>query len=104
MSLEAAEANQIKIMLDRLLDFSARDPGHGEAEGGVVVNGLPRQESEVLEHHGNAVGRPARDWLTVDIEASAAQLGKPGDAAQQRGLAAAGGADDAKNFVALHLQ
>ena len=58
----------------------------------------------MLEHHRHAVGRPALDRLAVHQQLAVAQVGEPGDAAQQGGLAAAGRADDAHDLVAPDLQ
>ena len=60
MLLEAGEADEIEIMRDALLDDGGRRAGHREPEGGVVVDRLPRQQAEMLEHHGDAVGRARR--------------------------------------------
>ena len=102
--LEAGEADELEIVRDAFLDLVARDARHREAEGGVVEHGLPGQQAEVLEHHGDAVGRPALDRLAVHQNAAAAQIGEAGDAAQQRGLAAARRAHDAHDLVALDAE
>ena len=58
----------------------------------------------MLEHHGDAVGRTAFDRLAVHQQLAVAQVGQPGDTAQQGGLAAAGRTDDAHDLVAPDLQ
>ena len=55
----------------------------------------------MLEHHGDAVGRPSGHRLAMDQELAAAQIGEAGDAAQQRGLAAARWTHHAHDLVAL---
>src|SRR6516162_9150375 len=55
----------------------------------------------MLKDHGNPVGRPRADRLAVDEKPAAAEIGEARDAAQKRGLAAARGADDAHDLVAL---
>ena len=52
--LEAGEADEVEIVPHALLDDGRRRAGHGEPEGGVLVDGLPRQQAEMLEHHGDA--------------------------------------------------
>ena len=87
--------------MTRALDLGARRMRHRQPEGGIVVDRLPRQQAEMLEHHGDAVGRAARDRLALHEQLAAAQIGEAGDAAQQRGLAAARRADHAHDLVAL---
>src|SRR5205823_3461345 len=94
--------DEIEIVRDARPDLPAPYAGHRQPEGGIIVNGLPRQQAEMLKHHGNAVRRPAGNWLAMDQERTAAQIGEPRDAAQQRGLAAARRADDAHDLVAPH--
>src|SRR5215472_5005097 len=58
----------------------------------------------MLEHHGDAVGRDALDRLALHHELAVGEGGEAGDAAQERGLAAARGTDHAHDFVAAHLE
>ena len=104
MALEAGEADEIEIVRDALLDLCARRAGHRQPERGVVVDGLPRQQAEMLKHHGDAVRRTPGDRLAVDEDLTAAQIGEPRDAAQQRGLAATRRPDHAHDLVAPHLE
>src|SRR5215831_17286171 len=55
----------------------------------------------MLKDHGNPVGRPCTDRFAVDEKPAAAEIGEARDAAQKRGLAAARGAHDAHDLVAL---
>src|SRR5258708_27996996 len=55
----------------------------------------------MLKDHGNPVGRPCTDRFSGDEKAAAAEIGEARDAAQKRGLAAARGAHDAHDLVAL---
>ena len=48
-------------------------------------------------------GRPTTG-LPWTVQLAAAQLGEPGDAAQQRGLSAARRTDDAHDLVAAHRE
>src|SRR6266478_2190814 len=55
----------------------------------------------MLKDHGDPVGRARTDRFAVDEKPAAAEIGEAGDAAQKRGLAAARGAHDAHDLVAL---
>ena len=85
-------------MRDALLDVGGRRAGDRQAEGGIVINGLPGQQPEVLEYHRHAFGR-AGDQLAVDQEFAFADVDEAGNAAQQRGLAATARAHDAEDFL-----
>src|SRR5271170_4565259 len=57
----------------------------------------------MLKHHGDALRRsPHRS--AADQKLAGADVGEARDAAQQRRLAAAAGADDAKRLAIAHLQ
>lgn len=79
----------------RRLRSSARDAAHLEPVGDVVEHVHVRVEGVVLEHHRNVaiLGFLAGDVLVADEDAAAGDFLKPGDAAQGRGLAAAGRPD-----------
>src|SRR5690349_11046576 len=55
----------------------------------------------MLKDHGNPIGRACTDRFAVDEKPAAAEIGEACDAAQKRGLAAARGAHDAHDLVAL---
>src|SRR5262252_4446578 len=55
----------------------------------------------MLKDHGNPVGRAGADRLAVDEKPAATEIGEARDATQKRGLAAARGAHDAHDLVAL---
>ena len=101
MALEAREPDQLKIVRDPFTDLRVRRARHRQAEGRVVVDGLPREQPEMLEHHGHPVGRPSAHRFAVDQKLATADIGQPRDRAQQRGLAAARGSHHAHDFVAL---
>ena len=67
-----------------------------EPEGEVLAHAHMRVERVGLEHHGQAaVGRRhVVDQLAVDADLAAGRPVEPGDLPQQRGLAAAGRADE----------
>jgi hypothetical protein len=103
MLLEAGQTDEVEIMRDALLDARGRRPGHGEAEGRVVVDVLPWQQAEMLKHHRHALGR-AGHRLAADGEGATADIRQAGDATQERRLAAAAGADDAEDFLIANGQ
>jgi hypothetical protein len=78
-------------------------PAHGEPEGGVLVHRLPRQQAEMLEHHGDA-RRRSRNLLAEHRKLAGAYVDEAGDAAQEGGLAAAARADDAQDFLVAHVE
>jgi hypothetical protein len=83
-------------------DLLALRPGHAtqlEAEGGVAQGGGPREEGEVLEHEGALRPRPV-DRLAVDQDVAAGGRDQAGDDLEQRGLAAAAGAEEGGQLAA----
>ena len=81
---------------DALVDLAPAEAHVLESESHVLVHAHVRVERIGLEHHGKPAvgGRNVRDALAVDQDVAAADLLEAGDDAQQRGLAAAGGADE----------
>ena len=69
----------------------------------VVVDGQPRQQRVVLEHHG-AVRARLVDLAVLEEHAAGGRLEQPGDDVEQRGLAAAGVADDRDELALLDAQ
>ena len=69
-----------------------RRAGHPHAVGDVVVHRLPRKQAEVLEHHRHAGDRFSDD-LIADADFAGVVRDQPVNAAQHRGLAAAGRPD-----------
>ena len=81
---------------DALGDLGAGEAGVLEAEGEVLAHGHVRVEGVGLEDHGEAAvgGAGLGDVAAVDGDAAGGGAVEAGDEAQQRGLAAAGGADE----------
>ncbi len=100
MTFEAGEADQVQIMRDPRFDFGARHARHGQPEGRIVVDGFPRQQPEMLKDQGNPVRRAQPDRLAVHEKSATAEIGQARNAAQERGLAAARGTNDAHDLVA----
>ena len=80
--------------------------GHLQREGDVVAHRHMRIERIGLEHHGElALGRRlAGHVAAVDVDGAAAGVLEPGDQPQQRGLAAARGADEDDELAVLDDQ
>ena len=89
--LEPAQAHQVHEGGHAPRDLIPGRARHAQSVGDVVVDRLPGKEAEMLEHHGDARWR-LHDALAVDQHLALAR-DEPVDAAQQRGLAAARGAD-----------
>ena len=69
-----------------------------QSEGDVVGDGEPGKERVGLEHHA-AIGARAGDGLAVEQHAARGGAVEAGNDAQQRRLAAAGGAEDGDEIV-----
>ena len=80
---------------DAGLDLGLRHAAVAQAIGHVVVDAHVRVERVILEHHGDvALGRlDLVDDAAADIDLACGDGLEPRDHAQQRGFAAAGGAD-----------
>src|ERR1700689_2889225 len=100
--LETRQAHQLDEARHAPRDLVPVQTGHAQAVGDVVVNRLPRKQSEMLEHHGDA-GLGLGHQLAVDPHLA---LGgdEPVDAAQERGLAAARGPDQRHDFALADLE
>jgi hypothetical protein len=80
--------------------------------GDVVDHLAVRQQAEVLEDHADLVaadlaepgGGGAADVLAADPDLARAGLDQPGEAAYERGLAAAGQAHDHEDLARTHLE
>jgi hypothetical protein len=77
------------------------NPAHAQAVGDVVADAHPGEDRLLLEDHGvDALGA----ILVADVHLSVALLVQPGYDAQQRGLAAAAGTDDAGELALRDVQ
>ena len=96
-----AEFNQGEDVLHALAAFVSGDFLHAQAEGDVLRHRQVGEQCIALEHHADAAflrGKrqqilPVEDYLTAIDRCQA------GDAAQQRGLAAAGRAEQGDEFA-----
>src|SRR5436189_1178137 len=88
-------------MRNPLADLRPRSARDGEPESRVVENGFPRQQTKMLEYHGDTIGGTTGNVFPLNEQAAAAQIGQACDTAQQRGLSAAGRSDNAHDLIAL---
>ena len=90
-----AEFEDARGFLDPGVDLGLGHAAVAQAVGHVVVDAHMRIERVILEHHGDvALGRlDLVDDAAADVDLAAADGLQPRDHPQQRGLAAAGGAD-----------
>ncbi len=90
-------------LADLLVDHVLRRLRHLEREGDVVAHAHMRIERVGLEHHREAAlrGPDVGRVLAVDQDLAGGDVLEAGDQAQQRGLAAAGGADEDDEFAVL---
>src|SRR5471032_533781 len=91
---ESVQTHQIDRFGDALLDLVLRRVAKPQAVTDIARQIFPRKQPEVLEHHRDDRQR-LFDALPVDADLTAIELVQAADAAQQRGLAASGRADDA---------
>ena len=94
-----------------LLRLSAGDVLDGDGgQGAVVQHVFVVEQVKALEHHADAlaqavqVGVQVRQVLAAEPDVAAVRLLQQVQAAKQRGLAGAGGADDAHHLALLHVQ
>ena len=101
-----AEFENAGGFLDAGVDLGLRHAPVAQAIGHVVVDAHMRIERVVLEHHGDvAVGRlDLVDDAAADIDLAAGDGLEARDHAQQRGLAAAGGADQHAELAVADLE
>ena len=87
-------------------DLGLRQPLVLEAEAQVLVDAHVRVERVGLEHHGHAARRRHQMVAAraVDIDLAVADVLEAGDHAQQRRLAAAGGADEDGEGAVIDLE
>ncbi len=86
--------------------FSTRSRGralHGRAEHHVLLHREPGEERVALEHHA-AIGAGTEHRLPVELHLAARRVVEPRQDADQRGLAAPRGADDADELAPMHLE
>jgi hypothetical protein len=101
-----ADLENVGGFLDPGGDLLLGGAAHAQAEGHVVVDALVRVERVILEHHGDVAvaRRQVVHHPVADGDLAAADRLEPGDHAQQRGLAAARGADQHHEFTVTDVE
>ena len=81
-------------------------PSWLQAEGDVLFDRHMREQRIGLEHHvdGPAIGRRAGKVLAVEDDFARRRLLEARQHAQQRGLAAAGGAEQREEFAVVDIE
>src|SRR5262245_59654021 len=76
---------------------------HHKPERRVLIDGLPRQQSEMLEHHRDASGGPGHLYAEHP-QLAGAEIDKAGDATQKGRLAAPAWSDNAENLLMADVE
>lgn len=96
----AAQCHQADHVGYLARNLAARQLLQLQAEGNVLFHAHVGEQRIALEHHADAafLRRGAGDVLAVDANTARVDVGQPGQAAQQRGFAAAAGAQQGDEF------
>ena len=100
---ELVEMDQPKIITDLGLTLRFGDVLHPHSELDVLRDREPGEEAELLENQNSVRSRPLHRGV-IDQDIARGLLVEAGDQMKQRGLSAAGWADDAEEFAGLDLQ
>jgi len=98
---EVIQLHQLQRLGHALVAVVGTDLLHAQAEGHVLFDGHVGEQRIALEHHADAALLRAQghDVLAVEEDLAAIYRRQPGDAAQQRGLAATGRAEQGDEFA-----
>src|SRR5712691_5646105 len=99
---EAREPGAVEVMADHVLDGPPRHVAHAQAVGRVLPHRHPGEDRVALKHH--RVLRAVGAGRQVDLDRSGGGGFQPGEDAQQRRLAAPGGADDSEELAARDVE
>jgi hypothetical protein len=107
---EVGEADLRQGLPDPLLEFGRVDTAQLEAIGDVGENGAVRPQRVGLEHEAEParlgrqvdLARGVEQHVAADVDRAAVRPLEAGDGAQQRGLAAAGGAEQGDDLARRH--
>ena len=100
------KAELLRQRLDLAPDFVALHAADTQGKAEILRDSEMRIERIGLEHHGDAApgGRRGGNVAAIDQHAAGTRVLEPRDDAQQRGLAAAGRADEDDEFAVLHVE
>ena len=101
--LEAGQAHHLDEYRYLAVDLRLGGASHAQAIGDVLEHRLPREQAEMLEHHGNAGDRFGNPFL-ADPDLAGIVRQQAVDAAQQGRLAAAGRADNGHDLARPDLE
>jgi hypothetical protein len=89
-----------------MLDFGRRDFFHPKPKSDIVVNGEMRKQSVRLKDsvNGTFVGRQAEEIFAIKNQAAGVGLVEAGDEPEQRGFAAARGAEKREEFAGSDVE
>ena len=99
---EVREPHEVQQPGHLRLAVPGADAG-GQADRDIGLQGVPRQETRFLEGEG-AAGVNALDGCAVDIDAAGGGGVESGGGPEQRGFAAAGGAEDGQDLPGADLE
>ncbi len=103
---QALELDEGEHLLDARVDRRSRHPVLMQAESDVSGDGEMRKQRVALEHHvdGTAVRRDRREVLAGEQHLPVVGRLEAGEHAQQRGLAAAGGAEQGEELAGIDVE
>jgi hypothetical protein len=93
-------------VLHAALDLRTRHASHAQAERKIAQHRHVGVQRVGLEDHADTTraGVGKGHVLAADLDAAGGSVQQPGDAVQQRGLAAARGAQQHQELTRLHVQ
>src|SRR5262249_58200297 len=92
------ELHQTQLLARDFLSFILWHAFHLEAERDIAERGSPREKLRKILEYDAAVHSMSVDFFTTDADFSGCRSKKPSANVENRGLAAAGRADDAHEF------
>ena len=99
---QGAETHELERLPPTPADLLSREPAHPEPEGDILEHREVRKERVVLEHERHVARVDGRfcDIDAAQADPSPVRRINPGDHAQDRGLAAAGGPEEGEELAA----
>src|SRR3981189_3273889 len=103
MVFEARQTHHVDIALRRLATHQLLAPAQQQVEGNVFPHRQPRHQIGVLEDHAT-IGAGRTDYPSIDGHRACAWFVEACDHIVERGLSAAGGAEQAEKLILLNRQ
>src|SRR5262249_51768885 len=101
---ESRKSHERQRVVDATADLRACHAVAAQAERSIVPHGHPGKAGVFLKHDADSVRHLARDGAALERHRPGGRLLQPGEYLEQRGLAAAGRADDSEELAALELE